>query len=215
MQNCTLSRLNPVPPWRSGFKPTQAPSSAALFQYRHASASHKHTAPTAATGILNCGGPFLRACFSYVVRTKKKGPFFVIPILWKVALPSKPLDIPGSASRTSSLRNKRPSTQTKSIDPRAQPLLPLTRKQDDEISALVAMFLVDVSLPWHKTDAESHVDIFLSTSQKRSKTHVVTKSLYIKTWFVCLNNFECLKNVETFQTPKRVPWCLPQICWQR
>ena len=29
-------------------------------------------------------------------------------------------------------------------------------------------------------------DMFLSTSQKRSKTHVVTKSLYIKTWFVCL-----------------------------
>ena len=126
----------------------------------------------------------------------------------------KPLDLLGSASRTSSLRNKRPSTQTKSIDPRAQPLLPHTRKQDD-VSALVAMFLVDVSLPWHKTDAESHVDIFLSTSQKRSKTHVVTKSLYIMTWFVCLNNFECVKNVETFQTPKRVPWCLPQICWQR
>ena len=40
----------------------------------------------------------------------------------KVALPSKPLDLPGSAPRTSSLRNKRPSTQTKSINPRAQPL---------------------------------------------------------------------------------------------
>ena len=44
--------------------------------------------------------------------------------------------------------------------------------------------------------------MFLPTSQKRSKTHVVTKSLYIKTWFVCLNKFECLKNVETFQAPK-------------
>ena len=66
--------------------------------------------------------------------------------------------------------------------------------------------------PWHKTDAESPVDIFLSTSQKRSKTHVVTKSLYIKTWFVCSNKFECLKNVETFQAPKHVLWCLPQIC---
>ena len=66
--------------------------------------------------------------------------------------------------------------------------------------------------PWHKTDAESQVSIFLPTSQKRSKTHVVTKSLYIKTWFVCLNKFECLKTVETFQAPKRVLWCLPQIC---
>ena len=46
----------------------------------------------------------------------------------------------------------------------------------------------------------SHVDIFLSTSQKRSKTHVVTKSLYIEIWFVCSNRFECLKNVETFLT---------------
>ena len=65
--------------------------------------------------------------------------------------------------------------------------------------------------PWHKTDAESPVSIFLPTSQKRSKTHVVTKSLYIKTWFVCLNKFECLKTVETFQAPKHVLWCLPQI----
>ena len=74
------------------------------------------------------------------------------------------------------------------------------------MSAHVAMFfLVDVSLLDTKTDAESLVDIFLSTSQKRSKTHVVTKSLYIKTWFVCSNKFECLKNVETFQAPKRVP----------
>ena len=114
----------------------------------------------------------------------------------KVHLPSKPLDLPGSASTP--LRNKRPSTQTKSVDPRAQPLLPHTRKQDD-VSALVAMFLVD--------DAESHVDIFLSTSQKNDqKTHVVTKSLYIMTWFVCLNKlFECLKNVESFQTPTFSP----------
>ena len=47
-----------------------------------------------------------------------------------------------------------------------------------------------------------------------TKTHVLTKSLYIKTWFVCLNKFECLKNVETFQAPKHDSWCLPQICWQ-
>ena len=38
--------LNLVPPWRSGFKPTQAPSSAELFQCRNASASHKSTALT-------------------------------------------------------------------------------------------------------------------------------------------------------------------------
>ena len=43
VQNWTLSRLNPVPPWRSGFKPTHAPSSAALFQYRNTSTSHKPT----------------------------------------------------------------------------------------------------------------------------------------------------------------------------
>ena len=59
----------------------------------------------------------------------------------------KPLDLLGSASRTSSLRNKRPSTQTKSVDPRAQPLLPHTDKQQEkDVSAHVAMFLVDVSL---------------------------------------------------------------------
>ena len=66
------------------------------------------------------------------------------------------------------------------------------------------MVLVDVSRLDTKHDAESPVDMFLPTSQKRSKTHVVTKSLYIKTWFVRLNKFECLKNVETFQAPKHV-----------
>ena len=70
---------------------------------------------------------------------------------------------------------------------------------------LLLCFLVDVSLLDTKTDAESLVDIFLSTSQKRSKTHVVTKSLYIMIWFVCLNKLECLKNVETFQTPTFSP----------
>ena len=60
--------------------------------------------------------------------------------------------------------------------------------------------------------AESPVSIFLLTSQQRSKTHVLTKSLYIKTWFVRLNKFECLKNLETFQAPKYDSYCLPQIC---
>ena len=50
-----------------------------------------------------------------------------------------------------------------------------------------------------QNDAESPVDIFLSTSQKRSKTHVLTKSLFIKTWFVCLNKFECLKTLKHFK----------------
>ena len=43
VRNWTLNRLNPVPSWRSGFKPTQAPSSAALFQCRNASTAHKPT----------------------------------------------------------------------------------------------------------------------------------------------------------------------------
>ena len=102
---------------------------------------------------------------------------------------------------------------TKSIDPRAQPLLPQTHKQQKEKSLCSCRYGSCWRVtPWHKTDAGSPVDIFLSTSQKRSKTHVATKSLYIKTWFVCSNKFEWLKNVETFQAPKRVPWCLPQIC---
>jgi len=63
------------------------------------------------------------------------------------------------------------------------------------------MVLVGVSRLDTKHDAESPVDMFLSTSQKRSKTHILTKSR-IKTWFVCLNKFECLKTVETFQAPK-------------
>ena len=46
-------------------------------------------------------------------------------------------------------------------------------------------------------------------------TKAITKTrLYIKTWFVCSNKFECLKTVETFQAPKHDSWCLLQICWQ-
>ena len=80
-----------------------------------------------------------------------------------------------------------------------------THKQTErDVSAHVAMVLVDVSLLDTKQMRSRPVDIFLPTSQKRSKTHVVTKSLYIKTWFVCSNKFECLKTVETFQGPKHV-----------
>ena len=46
-----------------------------------------------------------------------------------------------------------------------------------------------------------------SQLHKSDQKHVVTKSLYLKTWFGCLNKFKCLKNVETFQA------CLPQICY--
>ena len=42
---------------------------------------------------------------------------------------------------------------------------------------------------------------FCQLHKSDQKTHVLTKSLYIKTWFVCLNKVECLKNVETFQAP--------------
>ena len=68
--------------------------------------------------------------------------------------------------------------------------------------------------PWHKMMRSRQLASFCQLSQKRSKTHVLTKSLYIKTWFVCLNKFECFKNVETFQAPKHDSWCLPQICQQ-
>ena len=112
-----------------------------------------------------------------------------------------PLDLPGSASRTSSLRNKRPSTQTKSIDPRAQPLLPHTDKQDNNEMSL--LMLLCSLLMCHFLDTKQMRSRMLTSfcqlhKKKRSKTHVVTKSLYIMTWFVCLNKFECLKNVETF-----------------
>ena len=79
--------------------------------------------------------------------------------------------------------------------------------------AHVAMFLL-VCHALTQNDAESPVSIFLPTFKKRSKTHVFTKSLFIKTWFVCLNKFEYLKNVETFQAPKHDSWCLLQICQQ-
>jgi hypothetical protein len=42
-------------------------------------------------------------------------------------------------------------------------------------------------------------------SQKLAKTHVNPRKLYIMTWFVCSNMFECLKNVEIFQTPTSHP----------
>ena len=97
------------------------------------------------------------------------------------------------------LNSLRPSTQP------SQPLPELSHfytstKQEDIL--LMSLWFLLVCHALTQNDAESPVSIFLLTSQKRSKTHVLTKSLYIKTWFVCLNKFECLKNVETFQAPK-------------
>ena len=97
------------------------------------------------------------------------------------------------------LNSLRPSTQP------SQPLPELshfyqTHKQQGVL--LMSLWFLLVCHALTQNDAESPVSIFLPTSQKRSKTHVLTNSLYIKTWFVCSNKFECLKNVETFQAPK-------------
>ena len=61
----------------------------------------------------------------------------------------KPLDLLRSASKTSFLTKQRTVHATKSIDPRAQPLLPHTHtsnKFKGDVSAHVALVLVDVSL---------------------------------------------------------------------
>ena len=109
------------------------------------------------------------------------------------------------------LNKLRPSTQP------SQPLPELSHfyhnTQEKHILLMSLWFLL-VCHALTQNDAESPVSIFLPTSQKRSKTRVITKSLYIKTWFVSLNKFECLKDVETFQAPKHGSWCLPQICQQ-
>ena len=42
IQNWSLNRLNPVPPWRSDFKPTRIPSSIILFQYKNISKIYQH-----------------------------------------------------------------------------------------------------------------------------------------------------------------------------
>ena len=64
------------------------------------------------------------------------------------------------------------------------------------------MVLVDVSL----LDTKQMRSRLLTSQLHKSdqKTDVVTKSLYIKRWFVRSNKFECLKTVETFQAPKHV-----------
>ena len=72
VQNWTLNRLNPVPSWRSGFKPTQAPSSAELFQCRNASTSHKITSKLAIRA--EQGRPQLRLQKSYQFQVLKTNP---------------------------------------------------------------------------------------------------------------------------------------------
>ena len=66
------------------------------------------------------------------------------------------------------------------------------------------MVLVGVSLLDTKMMRSRQLTSFcpVNFTKAITKTHVLTKSLYIKTWFVCLNKFECLKTVETFQAPK-------------
>jgi hypothetical protein len=79
------------------------------------------------------------------------------------------------------------------------------KKQATErnVSAHVAMVLVDVSLLDTKKDAElTSFCQFHKSDQKNTCRH--RKSLHQD--IVCLfNKFECLKNVKTFQSPKRVP----------
>ena len=127
----------------------------------------------------------------------------------KVPQPSKPTWV---SVQDVVLNSLRPSTQPSQLLPELSHFYQ-THKHKESVLLMSLWFLL-VCHALTQNDAESPVDIFLSTSQKRSKTHVLTKSLYIKTWFVCLNKFECLKTVETFQAPKHDSWCLPQICWQ-
>ena len=64
-----------------------------------------------------------------------------------------------------------------------------TAHKQDKIPALVAMFLVDVSLLDTKRMRSRMLKSFCQLHKKCSKTHVVTKSLYSMTWFVCSNKF--------------------------
>ena len=87
----------------------------------------------------------------------------------------KPHDLPGSATRTSSLRNGNGSHKL------SQSIPELSHKKMRMNAAC-----------WHLS-----VNVH-KNSQKRMSTLEIFTS---KTWFVCLNMFECLKNVGTFQTP--------------
>ena len=118
-------------------------------------------------------------------------------LLQKVPQPSKPTWVSVQDVVLNSLRL---STQPSQLLPELSHFYQTHKHK--EMSLLMSLWFLLVCHALTQNDAESPVDIFLSTSQKRSKTHVLTKSLYIKTWFVCLNKFECLKNVETFQAPK-------------
>ena len=110
--------------------------------------------------------------------------------LQKVPQPSKPTWV---SVQDVVLNSLRPSTQPSQLLPELSHFYQ-THKHKESVLLMSLWFLL-VCHALTQNNAESPVDIFLSTSQKRSKTHVLTKSLYIKTWFVCLNKFECLKNV--------------------
>ena len=110
----------------------------------------------------------------------------------------KPLDLLRSASKTSFLTKQRTVHATKSIDPRAQPLLPHTQATTGDVSAHVAMVLVDVSLLDTKQMRSRLLTSFCQL-HKSDQKHMSHKSLYIKTWFVCSNKFECLKTLKHFK----------------
>ena len=103
-------------------------------------------------------------------------------ILQKVPQPSKPTWV---SVQDVVLNSLRPSTQPSQLLPELSHFYQ-THKHKESVLLMSLWFLL-VCHALTQNDAESPVDIFLSTSQKRSKTHVLTKSLYIKTWFVCLN----------------------------
>ena len=65
------------PPWRSSFGPFLTPSLWQICWGVYFKLKLIWPA-TAAAGILNWGGPFLRACFFLRFEDPKKGPFFVI-----------------------------------------------------------------------------------------------------------------------------------------
>ena len=124
----------------------------------------------------------------------------------KVQKPSKPLDLPGSASRTSSLTKTKDSPRKPSQSIPELSHFYRTHASNKTMSMLKSLcFLLTCHsltqnrcgvICWH---------LSVNFTKIRSKTHVVTKSLYIMIWFVCLNKLECLKNVETFQTPTFSP----------
>ena len=125
----------------------------------------------------------------------------------KVPQPSKPTWV---SVQDVVLNSLRPSTQPSQLLPELSHFYQ-THKHKERCLAHVAMVLVGVSRLDTKWCGVASWHLSVNFTKAITKTHVLTKSLYIKTWFVCLNKFECLKTVETFQAPKHDSWFLPQI----